>query len=61
MAIGDAPIKVGPAAVQIFKTPAMINPGVYQSQSRSTERASRSNQNGFSDHFPITMTVTELD
>jgi hypothetical protein len=29
MATGDAAIKVDPATVQIFKTPAMSNPGVY--------------------------------
>jgi hypothetical protein len=28
MAIGDAPIKVDPPMVQVFKLPAMVNPGV---------------------------------
>jgi hypothetical protein len=34
MAVGDAPIKVDPPTVQIFKPPAMVNPGVHRSRSR---------------------------
>jgi hypothetical protein len=29
MAVGDAPIKVDPPTVQIFKPPAMVNPDLY--------------------------------
>jgi hypothetical protein len=61
MATGDAPIKVDPAAVQILKPPAMVNPGVYPKPIPFGGMGNPVNPNGFSDHFPITMRITELD
>jgi hypothetical protein len=54
------PIRADPATVQILKLPAMVSPGVYSKQIPA-EWPSRLNQNGFSDHFPITIRVTEID
>ena len=61
MATGDAPIKSDPATVQILKLPAMANPGVYPKPIPFGGMGKPVNQNGFSDHFPITMAVTEAD
>ena len=61
MAVGNAPIKVDPATVQIFKPPSMVNPGVYPKPIPFGGMGKPVNQNEFSDHFPITMTVTETD
>ncbi|HKN42520.1 MAG TPA: hypothetical protein VJW23_01255 [Propionibacteriaceae bacterium] len=52
MATGDAPTKTDPAAVQIFKTSAMINPGVYSKPIPFDGMGKPVNENGFSDHFP---------
>ncbi|HVD54348.1 MAG TPA: endonuclease/exonuclease/phosphatase family protein [Propionibacteriaceae bacterium] len=61
MATADASIKIDPATVQIFKLPAMINSGVYPKPIPFGGMGKPVNQNGFSDHFPITLTVTEVD
>jgi hypothetical protein len=61
MALGGAAIKIDPATVQILKPPAMINPGVYPKPIPFGGMGKPINQNGFSDHFPITVTVTEVD
>jgi Endonuclease/Exonuclease/phosphatase family len=61
MATGDAPIKLNPATVQILKPPAMVNPGIYPKPIPFGGMADPVNQNGFSDHFPITIRVTEID
>jgi hypothetical protein len=61
MATGGAPIKVDPAAVQILKLPAMVSTGVNPKPVPFGGMGKPVNQNGFSDHFPITMTVTEID
>jgi hypothetical protein len=61
MATCDAPIKVDPAAVQILKPPAMVNPGVYPKPIPFGGMGNPVNPNGFSDHFPITMRITEVD
>jgi hypothetical protein len=45
----------------ILKLPAMVNPGVYSKPVPFGGMGKQVNQNGFSDHFPITMTVTEVD
>jgi hypothetical protein len=50
-----------PGTVQILKPPAMINPGVYTKPIPFGGVGKPVNQNEFSDHFPITMTVTEVD
>lgn len=61
MATGNAPIKADPATVQILKPPAMVSPGVYKKPIPFGGMGAQVNQNGFSDHFPITMMVTEAD
>jgi hypothetical protein len=61
MVTGDAFIKIDPATVQVFKLPAMVNPGIYPKPIAFGGKGKPVNQNGFSDHFPITMTVTEVD
>ena len=60
MATGDAPIKADPATAQILKPPAMVTPGDYPKPIPFGGMGKPVNQNGFSDHFPITMTVTEV-
>lgn len=61
MATGNAPIKADPATVQILKPPAMVSTGVYKKPIPFGGMGAQVNQNGFSDHFPITMMVTEAD
>jgi predicted extracellular nuclease len=61
MATGAAPIKADPATVQILRLPAMVSTGVYKKPIPFGGMGDPINQNGFSDHFPITMTVTEAD
>jgi hypothetical protein len=61
LAPGIAPIKVDPATVQIFKLPAMVNTGFYPKPVPFGGMGKPVNQNVFSDHFPITMRVTEVD
>jgi hypothetical protein len=61
MAIGDAAIRVDPATVQIFRLPAMVNPGTYPKPIPFGGMGKPVNENGFSDHFPMTMAVTEAD
>jgi hypothetical protein len=60
MATGDVPIKVDSATAQILKAPAMANRGIYPKPIPfGAMQAGQSN--GFSDHFPITISVTEVD
>jgi Endonuclease/Exonuclease/phosphatase family len=59
MATGDAPIKIDPA--HGANPPAMVSPGVYPKPIAFGGMGKAVNQKGFSDHFPITMTVTEVD
>ena len=61
MATGDAPIKAVAASVQILKPPAMVDTGVYKKPIPFGGMGGPVNQDGFSDHFPITMTVSEVD
>jgi hypothetical protein len=61
MSTGDAPIKGNPGTAQILKPPAMVNPGVYPKPIPFGGMGKPVNQNGYSDHFPITMTVTEIE
>jgi predicted extracellular nuclease len=61
MAISDAPIRADPTTAQILKPPAMVTTGIYKKPIPFGGMGKPVNQNGFSDHFPITMTVTELD
>jgi hypothetical protein len=53
MAIGDAPIRVDPGAVQISKLPAMVKAGVYPKPIPFGGMGDPVNQNGFSDHFRL--------
>jgi hypothetical protein len=39
----------------------MVNPGVYPKPIPFGGISKPINQNGFSHHFPVTMTVTEVD
>jgi hypothetical protein len=56
-----SPSPSAPATVRIFKPPAMVNPGVYRKPIPFGGMGKPVNQNGFSDHFPITMAVNETD
>jgi predicted extracellular nuclease len=61
MATGDAAIKAVPASVQILEPPVMVDKGVYKKPVPFGGMGGPVNPDGFSDHFPITMTVTETD
>jgi predicted extracellular nuclease len=61
MATGDAPIKADPSTVQIFRMPAMVSTGLYPKPVPFGGMGKPVNENGFSDHFPVTLTVTEAD
>jgi len=61
MAIGDALIKVNPGTAQILIPPTTVDPGVYPKPIPFGGMGNPVNQNGFSNHFPITMTVTEIE
>jgi hypothetical protein len=61
MATGNAPIKVDPATVPIFRLPAMANPGVYPKPMPFGGMGKPVNQNGFSNHFATTIRITEVD
>jgi hypothetical protein len=50
-----------PSQREIFKPPALVNPSVYPKPIPFGGMGESVNQNGFSEHFPITMTVTEVD
>jgi hypothetical protein len=61
MATDDAALRANPATAQILKHPAMVDAGVYKKPIPFGGMGKPVNQDGFSDHFPITMTVTDLD
>jgi len=61
MAVGDARLHAVPDSVQILKPPAMVDPGPYKKPVPFGGMGSPVNPDGYSDHFPITMTVTEVD
>ena len=61
MATGDALIKVNPGTAQILEPPAMVDPGLYPKPIPLGGMGDPVNQNGFSDHFPITVTATEVE
>jgi predicted extracellular nuclease len=60
MAIGDAPIKADPATAQILKVPPMVDSSVYPKPISFGGMGKPVNQNGFSDHFPVTVMITEV-
>jgi hypothetical protein len=55
------PVRADPATVHILKLRAMVSPGVYSKPIPLGGVGKPVNQNGFSDHFPITIRVTEID
>ena len=57
----DALIKVDPTTARILKPRAMVSTGVYKKPIPFGGMGSPVNEDGFSDHFPITVTVTEID
>jgi predicted extracellular nuclease len=61
MASSDSPIRVDPTTAQVLKIPAMVNSGIYKKPIPFGGMGKPVNENGFSDHFPITVTVSELD
>ena len=61
MATAEAPLQALPDSVQILKPPAMTQTGVYKKPIPFGGAGGPVNPNGFSDHFPITMKVTDSD
>ncbi len=55
MATGDAPIKGRPGHGANLKPAAMVNPCIYRKPIPFGGMGDPINQNGFSDHFPITI------
>ncbi|GAA0393818.1 hypothetical protein Acor_81900 [Acrocarpospora corrugata] len=61
MARQDATLAVDADSVQILKFDGMVNPGTYPSPVPFGGMGNEVNQEGFSDHFPIGLRVTEAD
>lgn len=59
MAIGDAPIKADPTSAQIFKFAPMVSTGTYKQPVAFGGMGKEVKETGFSDHFPISLTVIE--
>lgn len=57
----NAPIWILPDSVTIMRFPEMISTGDYPKPIRYGGMGKPVNQNGFSDHFPIAVTVSEAD
>ncbi|MCP4362375.1 MAG: endonuclease/exonuclease/phosphatase [Chloroflexi bacterium] len=57
----NAPIQILPASVQIERFPEMVDDGDYPKPIRFGGMGKKVNQDGFSDHFPITLIVSEAD
>jgi endonuclease/exonuclease/phosphatase family metal-dependent hydrolase len=55
----NSPVKVDTASVQIFHHPPMVNGGLYPSPIPFGGMGKPVNKNGFSDHYPILVKVTE--
>lgn len=55
----NSPVKVNTGSVQIFHHPPMVNDGLYPTPIRFGGMGKPVNENGFSDHFPIVVEVTE--
>jgi hypothetical protein len=60
MAANDAPLKANADSVKILRHPGAAA-GIYKKPVPFGGMGKPVNQNGFSDHFPITMTVTDTD
>ena len=61
MATSDALIQVVPTTAKVLKPRAMVSTGAYKKPIPFGGMGSPVNEAGFSDHFPITVTVTEID
>ena len=57
----NAPIRLLPNSVKIVRFPEMISTGDYPKPIRFGGMREPVNHNGFSDHFPIAVTVSEAD
>jgi len=57
----NVPLRVLPNSVEIVRFPEMIDTGDYPKPIRFGGMGKPVNQNGFSDHFPIAVTVSEAD
>ena len=55
----NAPIRVLPGSIEILSFPEMTETGDYPKPVRFGGMGKRLNENGFSDHFPIAVTVSE--
>lgn len=61
MVTQKAPIRVLPETVDILRFPEMVHKGDYPKPIRFGGMGKRVDRNGFSDHFPIAVTVEEKD
>ena len=61
MATSDAVIKARHTTAKILKPAAMVSTGTYKKPVPFGGMGEPVNPDGYSDHFPITMTVTEAD
>lgn len=60
MAVDDSPLKANVSTVKILRHPGAFT-GIYKKPVPFGGMGKPVNENGFSDHFPITMTVTDRD
>jgi len=58
---GNVPIKVFEDSVDVVRFPEMVDTGDYPKPIRFGGMGKPLDQNGFSDHFPIAVTVSEAD
>ena len=61
MATQSSQLKADPTSVQILKLGGTVDGGAYKKPIPFGGMGKPVNQDGFSDHFPITMTVAEID
>jgi hypothetical protein len=61
MATQAAPIQAIPDSVEILRFPGMVSTGAYPAPIAFGGLGKPVNTSGFSDHFPIAMTVQEAD
>ena len=61
MATLDAPIRVVAGSARIHKPAAMVSTGIYPKPVPFGGMGKPVDEDGFSDHFPISMSVTEAD
>jgi hypothetical protein len=57
----NSPLKVLPASAEIVRFPEMVAKGAFPKPVPFGGMGKPVNQNGFSDHFPISVTVVEAD